>query len=348
MQTRQFTHRETAVFCREMALMLHSGVGVAESLDLLAEQEDDSGWHDVLSAMARLTGGGIPFSDAIKEADAFPAYFTGLVDVGERTGKLEEAFVSLAGYYEERERMNQRVRSALLYPSVLMLIMLAVIIVLLTKVLPMLSSVYASLGSEMTGAAGVLLQLGLGLNSIMPVLCAVFAIVLAVLLVFSVSVSFREWVLGLWRANAGDRGAMRAMNDACFAQAISMGLSSGLTAEDSLELAAQVLSDVPDAQKRCINCRQALEQGNSLVDALGKADIFPPAARRLLSLGLQSGNGDTTMQELAARLSEDADIALSKKIARIEPTLVLVCSVLVGAVLLSVMLPLIDIMEMIG
>ena len=70
--------------------------------------------------------------------------------------------------------------------------------------------------------------------------------------------------------------------------------------------------------------------------------------RRLLSLGMQSGSGDVTMRELAGRLSEDADLAMGKKIARIEPALVLTGSILVGAVLLSVMLPLIDIMEMIG
>lgn len=345
---KQFTHRELADFCREMALMLHAGIGAAEAIGLLCGEDSSPRLHTVLTRMAKLTDGGTPLSEAIAQAGAFPAYMVGLVSMGERTGNLEEALTALANYYDERERMNQRIRSALLYPSVLFLLMMVVIVVLLTKVLPMFRSVYASLGGEMTGAAGVLLDIGLGLDRLLPVLCVLFALLLALVLAVSLSGSFREWILRLWRAHAGDRGVMRAMNDACFAQAVAMGLSSGLPAEDAMELAAQVLSDVPSAQQRCMDCKAALEEGESLVEALRRADIFPPAARRLLHLGMQSGSGDATMREIANRLSEDADLALSRKVARIEPTLVLICSVLVGAVLLSVMLPLIDIMEMIG
>ena len=348
MRKRSFSYRETADFCREMALMLHSGIGVTEALGLLEEEENDLQWRSMLSQLAQLTSDGEPFSEAIKRSGAFPAYMTGLIDVGEETGRLEEAFVSLAEYYDERERMNQRTRSALLYPSILLILMLAVIVVLLTKVLPILRGVYASLGSEMTGVAGVLLNVGYVLNKLMPVLIAVLIIVLAGILAFALSSRVREWVLGFWRSRAGDKGVMRAMNDACLARAISMGISSGLTMEDSLELAAQVLSDIPSAQERCRDCKRYIEDGESLIHALANADMFPHFARQLLSLAMRSGNADATMHELAQRLSDDADTALSKKIARIEPTLVLICSVLVGAVLLSVLMPLIDIMEMIG
>lgn len=345
---KQFTHRELADLCRELALMIHAGIGSAEALSLLRDEETSPRLKPILTAMAELTDNGAPLSDAVRDAGCFPAYMVGLVNMGERTGNLEEALNSLADYYDERERMNQRIRSALLYPSVLFLLMMVVIVVLLTKVLPMFRSVYASLGGEMTGVAGVLLGIGLGMDRILPVLCVLFALLLAVVLAISLSGSFREWLLRRWRSFAGDKGVMRSMNDACLAQAISMGLSSGLPAEDALELAANVLSDIPSAQKRCMDCKAALEQGESLVEALRIADIFPPAARRLLGLAVQSGSGDTTMREIAGRLSEDADLALSKKVSRIEPALVLICSVLVGAVLLSVMLPLIDIMEMIG
>jgi len=348
MRKTNFTHREIADFCREMALMLHSGIGVTEALNLLEEEENDAHWREVLSEMAELTGDGIALSEAVKQTGGFPTYMTGLIDVGEETGRLEEAFTSLADYYDERERMNQRTRSALLYPCILMLLMIAVIVVLLTKVLPILRSVYASLGSEMTGIAGVLLQLGYVLNKLMPLLLTVLAVVLAAIVAFAVSSSVREKVLGFWRAKAGDRGVMRAMNDACLARAISMGLSSGLTMEASLELASQVLSDIPSAQKRCLSCKQSIEEGVPLAKALAEAEMFPHSVRQLLSLSMRSGNADSTMRDLAERLSDEADSTLSKKVARIEPTLVLVCSVLVGAVLLSVLLPLIDIMEMIG
>ena len=348
MKKNQFSYREISLFCQEMALMLHAGIGISEGLGLLAVEDTDPQRKTVLSTMAQQADEGVPFSDTIRDSGVFPSYMTGLVEMGDRTGHLEEALSSLASYYEERERLDQRVRSALLYPAILFLLMLAVVVVLLAKVLPMFRSVYASLGGEMTGVAGLLLQVGLGLNQVLPALCVVFGAIVLLLFFFSVSKPFRDRILELWRRISGDRGAMRFMNDACFAQALSMGLSSGLPMEHSLELAAQVLSDIPSAKQRCLLCKERLEQGDSLNTALEQAGLFPASARRLLTLGMQAGSGDRAMQDIAHRLSEDADLALSKTISRVEPALVLIGSLLVGAILLSVMLPLIDIMEMIA
>lgn len=190
--------------------------------------------------------------------------------------------------------------------------------------------------------------MGLWLNRVMPVLCVLFALIIGFVVAFALSQKLREGLLGWIRKQLGDRGILRVMNDACLAQAVSMGVSSGLPMDETMEMAAGVLADVPAAQKRCEQCREYLADGENTVDALRKAEIFPPATCRLLSLGMQSGNGDVTMREIARRLSEDADIALSNAVAKVEPTLVLVTSVLVGTILLSVMLPLINIMETIG
>ena len=90
------------------------------------------------------------------------------------------------------------------------------------------------------------------------------------------------------------------------------------------------------------------ENGAGFAEALSESGMLPPAACRLLSFGLRSGAGDEVMETIAARLTDDAEQALTQRIAQIEPTLVLVTSLLVGAILLSVMLPLMNIMSTIG
>lgn len=345
---RQRNYHEIASFCQELAWLVHSGVRVGDGLNLLAEEEKEEAWKLCLVKMAEQADEGLPLSEIVKQAECFPGYVAGILNVGETTGRLEEALLALKKYYEGRARMNQRVRSALLYPSVLLLLMLIVIVILLTQVLPIFQSVFASLGGELGGMAGGLLALGLGLNKAMPVLCILMAAVVAFILAFAFSLSFRERVMAFFRKKAGDKGVMRKMNDASFAQAISMGLSSGLPLEETMELAAEVLSDVPEAKERCLNCKEELLSGIPLADALKKADVFPPAMCRLLSLGMQSGNGDAVMVEIADRLSEEADDALAAVVEKVEPTLVLITSVLVGIILLSVMLPLMNIMEAVG
>ncbi len=345
---RQLNYREIASFCQELAWLVHSGVRVGDGLNLLAEEEKEGAWKACLSKMAEQADEGLPLSDIIKNAECFPVYVQGILSVGETSGRLEESLLALKKYYEGRDRMNNRVRSALLYPSVLLLLMLIVIVILLTQVLPIFQSVYASLGGELGGLAGGLLTLGLFLNKIMPVLCVLMALVIALVIAFSVSEKFRSHVTTLLRKKTGDKGVMRKMNDAAFAQAISMGLSSGLPLEETMELAAEVLKDVPTAKERCLNCKEELLGGIPLAEALKKTDVFPPAMCRLLSLGMQSGNGDAVMVEIADRMSEDAELALAARVEKVEPTLVLVTSILVGIILLSVMLPLMNIMEAIG
>lgn len=272
----------------------------------------------------------------------------GLLEVGEQVGRTEETLLALTRYYEDRERMNRQLRNALTYPAILLLMMLVVIVVLLSRVLPVFDDVYASLGGSLTGFAGGLLALGNILNTIMPFLGILLALVVLAVALFSLIPGLRSKVLAFWQVHFGDRGVSRKMNDARFAQALSMAFSSGLPLEEGVSLAGALLKDCPAALKRSETCRARLDAGDDLAAALGESEMLPPSACRMLTLGMRAGTGDTTMEEIARRLSEEAQEALENKVAMVEPALVLVTSVLVGAILLSVMLPLMHIMKAIG
>ena len=348
MKKKELSNLGISDLCRELSLLLHAGVGFGDGLTLLAEEEKDGEGKAMLERMARSMEEGAMLSAALEETGCFPAYVTGLVEVGERTGRTEEALAALSRYYEEREVLDRRVRSALTYPAILLVMMLAVIVMLLTRVLPVFEEVYASLGGRLTGVAGGLLLLGNALNAAMPVLCAALAAVAVLVALFALNGTFRNRVLSFWRGTWGDKGVSRKLNDARFAQALSMGMSSGLPVEEAMDLAASSMKDVPAAVSRCRECRSRLESGESLSVALGDAGMMPAAACRLLTLGIRGGSGDEVMEEIARRLSEDAQLALESKVSKVEPALVLVASVLVGAILLSVMLPLMNIMTAIG
>lgn len=347
MKDKNLSHLEIADLCRGLSLLLHAGISLGDGLFLLAEEEMGA-LRELLTRMGQQMDSGMFLSAAMAETGAFPAYVTGMVQVGERTGRTEEALNALAKYYEERERMDRQIRNALTYPSILLLLMLVVIGVLLIRVLPIFDEVYASLGSQLTGVAGGLLRLGQLLESAMPLLCVLLAVFVLFLLLFSGNGKFRQWVLVLWRTKQGDKGVSKKLNDARFAQALSMGLRSGLPVEEAVELSGTLLQDVPAAIDRCKACTQRLGEGVSLAQALREADTLPPSACRMLELGLRGGNGDQVMEEIAGRLSEEASQALEQRVAQVEPAMVLAMSLLVGVILLSVMLPLMHIMSAIG
>ena len=313
------SNEEISSLCLELSLLFHAGVGAGDALSLLAE-ESDKKYRDFLGNMARQVDDGRSLSQALRESGRFPAYVCGLVEVGERTGKTEEALSALSAYYENRVRLNRRLRSALLYPAVMLGLMLVVIAVLLIQVLPIFDDVYASLGSRLTGVAAGLLTVGRWLDQAMPVVWAVLALMAFFILLFAVSAGFRAGVLSLWRRSQGDRGVSKKLNTARLAH----------------------------AKSRCESCRSRIERGQPLGEALRGSDLLPPAQIRLLELGQRSGCGDDAMAKIAGDLTEEGEAALDDMVGRVEPALVLVCSVLVGLILLSVMLPLMHIMSAIG
>ncbi|MCI8698032.1 MAG: type II secretion system F family protein [Oscillospiraceae bacterium] len=340
---RLISNDDIASFCLELSLLLHAGVSTGDALSLLAEEGDRRG---MLKAMAEQVDSGETLSAALRESGAFPTYVCGLVEVGERTGRTEEALSALSRYYEDRVRLARRVRSALLYPAVMLALMLVVIGVLLVKVLPIFDDVYASLGGRLTGVAAGLLTLGQWLEGAMPVLFIALAAVAALVLLFTVVGPLRRGILSLWHRTRGDKGVSRKLNNARLAQALAMGMASGLPVDEAVELSANLMEG--GAKERCERCRKRLEGGESLGDALKKSGLLPARQSRLLELGQRSGAGDASMEKIARDLSEEGEAALDALVGRVEPALVLVCSVLVGLILLSVMLPLMHIMSAIG
>lgn len=337
---------ELAPMCRELALLLHAGVGEGDALSLLAQE--DTPHEALLKKMAEAVDGGASLASSMEESGCFPAYAVSLLRVGQETGRTEEALNALAVYYQRRDRLNHRLRETLLYPAMLLVLMLVVVGVLLIRVLPVFQDVYASLGSRLTGLAGGLLVLGQTLDHMLPALCAILILLVLCLLLFSCVGGFRDRVLLSWQRLLGDRGVLRKLHDARFAQALSMGVGSGLTAEAALDLAAELLAEVPAARERAKTCRKKLEEGKDLPEAMKESGVLPASACRLLTLGFRSGSGDRVLEEVAEQLSVEADRALERQTARVEPALVLTASVLVGVILLAVMLPLLQIMQTIG
>lgn len=348
MKSRELTNLEISGLCRELALLMHAGIDEANGLHLMAEQTDDRQMQTMLKEMARQMDSGCYLSDAFRDAGCFPAYITGLIQVGEATGKTEDALNALYAYYENKEQMRRQIISSMTYPAILLALMLVVIVILLSRVLPVFNDIYASLGGQLSGVAGGLLLLGNLLNRGMPVLFAVLAAAALFGAAFFLHAGFRKKISAFWNRRWGDRGISRKLSNARFAQALSMGFSSGMQLEDAVEMAAALLQDTPGAVARCEACREQLLRGEDLAVALERNGLLTKAACRLLSLGMRGGNGDEVMAEIAARMHSDAQQALESAVSKVEPALVLVTSGLVGVILLSVMLPLMNIMSSIG
>jgi len=344
MRKKILTAAELSTFSMELTLLIHAGYPMTEGLHLLYEESGSP----VQAELCRRMDEGASLSGALRESGVFPDYLCHMAETGERTGRSEEAFRSLSAYYENRRQLGQRIRSALLYPAVLLLLMLLVIVVLLAKVLPVFDEVFRQLGGSMTGLAGGMLHFGQMLDGALPILAVLLLVIVGVMAAIAASASLREGFLRIGQRHFGDRGIGEKVAASRFAAALTMGLMSGLPLEEALRSAAAFHDANPVLRRRMDDCISRLEVGGGLAEALRESCVLPAAYCRMLALGIRSGSGDTVMQEISRRMESDAEDAIETLVSRVEPTMVLLTSLMVGAILLSVMLPLMNIMSAIG
>ena len=309
-----------ADLCSRLALLLHSGVNIDTGLSIIAEEENDPEYVKILLELSQSMEEGVSFADALESSGCFSSHIVGMIRVAEKVGRTEETLKSLADYYESRDRLSRNLRNALTYPSILLLIMLP----------------------------GTLVSFGNTLNAALPFIgiCVglVSVIVAIICLIPGTSRTFKR----IFVRSFGDKGVMRKTNNAMFVNALSIAMASGLPIEEGIELAANLFSDCPAASHRCRRCQMLIEDGTDLVSALRKTDFLSPSSCRILSVGIRSGNTDSVIEQIASRMANDAEDKLLSIVARIEPALVIITSVLVGIIIISILLPLINIMETIG
>lgn len=337
-----YDYDNLSMLTMSLAHLLHAGVAVPDALWLLAEDAKDS---EILQKMAENADSGMSLAQCFQNSGVFPGYLCTLLAVGEKVGKTEQTLTRLAQYYDGQARLKRQLRSALLYPAILLAVLLAVFVVLLVWVLPIFDSVYAQLGGSLTGIAGGLLNFGKLIGKALPWIGVALALLFAV---FAVPF-FRKSAMKLWKKLWGDQGVWKYVNNGRFVQALSLGIVSGMTQPEAVQMASGMAKmDVPKFKLRCEQCAKALEQGEKLSSALEKVDFLTAAEGRLLDAGIRSGQGEVALSQLADRLLEQSEEKVAGLTEKAEPAAVILACSLTGLVLLSVMLPLLNIMNTIG
>lgn len=330
---------ETALFCSQAAMVLRSGIPLADGLSALCEDFADfrsGALLAKLSAAIQQTGS---LTQALEAAPVLPTYAMRMVRVGEQSGKLDDVLAALGDAYARETRVRRNIRQAVLYPAVLTLLMGAIIAVVVFCVMPVFSQVLRSLGSRLYATAEGVTQVGMAIGIVAMAL--VFALILAALVVaVLLRTKLRSRVLdGLCRRVPVLRRAAAALNAERFASAMTMLIGSGYPIEDALPMAEE-LSGPGETRQKVASVQKAMAEGKAFSEAVGEAGIFDALHARMLRAGAAAGQVDSVLARLADIYHERFDRAVSNAEALIEPLLVTLLAIVAGAILLSVMLPL--------
>ncbi len=329
---------ETSAFCTQIALILNAGMPLHDGLEALSQSYGGArGGEAYADISQRVTEGGL-LGEALKESGIFPKYMIEMATIGERTGKLELVCQSLAAHYRREAQVRSAVKSATTYPLVLMAMMACVIAVLTFKVVPIFEQALGGMGLSVGGGAGALMRLGMGVGK--GVMIAVGAAAVLILIsVILLRTRFRSQVLrALSRLFPPVKKLGERIFAARFASVMAMMLRSGFPIEEALQMTPAIVDDEV-VRRRVEAVGRDVAGGRSFADALERSALFDGLSMRMICTGCVAGQADVSLAQVAGRYEEEVDEGISRLVSIIEPTLVALLSIVIGAILLSVMLP---------
>ena len=338
---------ELSWLCGQIALVLKSGIPIQEGVDMLADSSDNPRMSSVLHALGKGVEQRQPLSAALERQGGFPSHLVGMARIGEVSGNLDTVMTNLSDFYERNARLSARIRSALTYPLVLLIMMAAIIVLLVVRVLPIFSNIFVSLGGDMPAFSRGVLQTGLFLQQHALVILAVLIVLVAAAVFFFRTAAGRRLRDRIRLGLPGLKGLYSKIYASRFSMAMSYMLSSGIDMDTSLGM-AETIVDNGIVAGRIAESRALMAQGEEPFAALGRTGIFPKLFIRMLAMGSKAGELDTVMGKVARSYEGEVDDQLNRLTGIVEPLLVVVLSAVVGGILLTVMLPLIDIMSSIG
>ena len=335
---------ETALFCSQAAMVLKSGIPLADGLTALCEDFRDTRSGAQLARLSQAISQTGSLAQALDIAPVLPTYAMRMVRVGEQSGKLDDVLSALGDAYARETRVRRNLRQAVLYPAVLTLLMGAIIAVVVFCVMPVFSQVLRSLGSGLYATAEGVTQVGMVIGIVAMALVGLL-ILAGLIVVVLLRTKRRASVLdGLCRCVPVLRRVTTALNAERFASAMAMLIGSGYPIEDALPLVEE-LSGSGATREKVAAVQKAVSEGKAFSDAVGEAKVFDSLHARMLRAGAAAGQVDNVLARLADIYHERFDREVSNAEALIEPLLVTLLAIVAGAILLSVMLPLAGILS---
>lgn len=338
-----------SAFCESMGMMVRAGIQTDEAISLL-EQGTSSKEKGVLgtgiSVMKQKVDENASLSEAMRASGIFPEYALQMMEAGETSGRQEDVLFRLSRYYKDQKTISEKLRSAVTYPAAMIILIIAVLAVMLAMVLPTFTEVYDSLTGSLSASTYGYIRWAYGF--------CWFALILMVILAVCL-------FGGFWMWNNGKKSAVESvlrriplcaeildnMGMFRFTSALGMFLASG-EMQDIAVLDSIPMTDCAPVEEKLKRCVSRMEEGHSIAQAAYDEELFEPVYGRMLLAGERSGSMESVLARLTELLEENCTVMVDSLVGIVDPLLSGVLMFTVGLSLLSVMLPLIGMMNSIG
>jgi len=339
---------DLVIFTRQLATMIDAGLAMVQSLQGLAEQTTNKVMRDVIKDVCARVESGDSFSEALqKHPKAFDRLYVSMVSAGEKGGLLAEILARLATYLENTARLRKKVKSSLMYPSVVSVVAVLITVFLLVKVVPVFGDVYSGFGAKLPAPTQFLIDVSNFLKSY--------------LLYFIVAAGGAVWGWFYFiKTPAGrefwDNRRIKLpifgpiAHKIClarFTRTLASLVRSGVPILEVLQIVSQTVGNVM-MEKAIKVAATDIERGQSISSALSKHPIFPSMVIRMITAGEQTGKIDNMLERISDFLDEEIETVLSGLTAMIEPILIVFLGVVIGGMVICMFLPIFKLSEVVS
>jgi type IV pilus assembly protein PilC len=339
---------DLVIFTRQLATMIDAGLAMVQSLQALAEQTTNKAMRDVIRDVCGRVEAGDSFSEALqKHPKAFNRLYVCMVAAGEKGGLLAEILARLAVYLENTARLRKKVKSAMMYPTVVTIVAILITIFLLVKVVPVFGEIFQSFQSALPAPTQYLINLSHFVQRyILFVLVAGAGLVYAWFYFIKTVPGRRFW--DAYRIKLPIFGSIaHKICLARFTRTLASLVRSGVPILEVLQIVSQTVGNV--VMEKAIKAAAVdIERGESISSALGKHPIFPSMIIRMVTAGEQTGKIDNMLERIADFLDEEIETTLSGLTALIEPILIVFLGVVVGGMVICMFLPIFKMPEIVS
>ena len=339
---------DIVLFSRQLATMVDSGIPLVQSLDILHEQIEKPVFRQVVMKVRDDVEAGSSLSRALaKHPHSFSPLYINMVKAGESSGMLDDILDRLAIYLEKIQALRRKVKAALVYPSVVVVMAVAITAFLMLKVIPTFKGIFETLGGTLPLPTRVLIAISDFLVRYILYGVAIFALAIILLIVY-----IRTEKGKLHR----DRFLMRIpiigklfqkATIARFSRTFSTLVKSGVPILTSLEIVGKT-SGNKVIETSLEEVRTSIREGENIAGPLSKTGVFPPMVSRMISVGEETGELEKMLTKISDFYEEQVEAAVAGLTSIIEPVIIVFLGVVVGGIVLSMYLPIFKITELIS
>lgn len=334
--------KDLAVFCKQFSAVLNAGVTIISALEMMSEQLDNKTLQRALQEAQAYVQKGGTLADAFKlNPKVFPPIMINMTAAGEMSGNLEVCFDRLTTHFETANALHSKVKGAVTYPIVILIVVVAVVAVLLVGVIPQFSQMFDDLGSELPAATQMLVNLS---NFLQHKWYIVVIIVAAV--VFGLKAFGKTEAGSLVYAKIGMKaplfGNLTVKSAAAtFSRTMATLMASGISLIDAVEQVAKMINN-RIIREALLDAKSQIAKGVPLSKPLRDCGIFPPMLPQMTKIGEETGNIEDMMDKVADYYEMEVNDATDALTAAMEPLIIVIMGVVVGGIVMAIYSPMLS------